>query len=119
MKSYNKLIIGLAICTSLVCIGAQSSFAVVCNSGTLNQVGVYPNLASDVASPYFVKLTCNDTNATWTGKGSRQYVIAKGVVETSIYATALTAIASGKNVSAIVASTAANSLLTKLTIINQ
>ena len=117
MKSYNKLIIGLAIGISLVGIGAQSCLAAVaCKSGTVDEVGIRPEVASATASPYVIKFTCSD--ATWASVGSRQYVIAKDF-DTAMYATALTAIASGKTVSATVGSKAANSLLTKLTIINQ
>lgn len=116
MKSYNKLIIGLAIGISLVGIGTQSCLAAAtCKSGTVDEVGIKPEVVTAVASPYVVRFTCSD--ATWASNGSRQYVIAKDF-DTAMYATALTAIASGKSVSAVVASKTANSLLTKLTIVN-
>lgn len=118
MKSYSKLIIGLAIGISLAGIGTQSCLAAaVCKSGTVDEVGIKPEVATNptVASPYVVRFTCSD--ATWATNGSRQYVIAKDF-DTAMYATALTAIASGKTVSAVVASKATNSLITKLTIVN-
>lgn len=118
MKPNKKLIAVLAIITTMLFLGAESALsAVFCNKGTLKEVAVQAELASTVASPYTVKLACEDTTPAWTNKGTIQFVFAKDV-GTASYAAALTAMAADKKVSMTLAATTWNSLVTKIRILN-
>lgn len=122
MKS-NEIIVSVFAMLALMLLAAgTTSAAVYCGSATVKEVSVRPELKSEVASMYALRIDCDD--AAWDSAeanvsgGNIEFVFMSQIGDVG-YATALTAMATGAKISLTAEGIQWDSLATKIKLLSQ